>query len=243
MNLFFELLQVALGNRDKLSRVLSTAEWEALYDEAERQTIVGVLLDGLERLPAEQLPPVLVKLQWIGIVRVMEEEYRMHCERAVELTRRFRAVGFRSCILKGIGLAQFYPHPERRQCGDIDFWVDGRRRNVLAWLRTQCEVGYSTWHHTDAMMFEDVHVEVHFRPSWVYNPFQYRRLSHFFKEKKGAQMAERNTGFGYPMPAFNAVFALTHAFHHLLEEGVGMRHVLDYYYTLNQLRVKCEKTK
>lgn len=238
--IFFELLQVALGSRDRLSRVPNAEEWSALYDEAERQAILGALLEGLQRCMVHDsrlmvnLPQEL-KLQWIGMVQMMEAEYKVHCERASELTSRFRAGGFKSCILKGIGLAQYYPHPERRQCGDIDIWVDGKREDVLAWLRAQCEVGYSTWHHTDAIFFEDVPVEVHFRPSWIYNPFQYRKLSRFFKKEKDAQMAEREVGFSYPTTEFNAVFALTHAFHHLLEEEVGMRHIVDYYYVLKEI--------
>jgi len=47
--LFLELLQVSLGTRDMLSRVLSVQEWECILQEAERQAIVGVLTDGLER--------------------------------------------------------------------------------------------------------------------------------------------------------------------------------------------------
>ena len=131
MSLFFELLQVALGTREELSRVPSAVEWEALYEEAERQAVVGVLLGGLERLPEEQWPPLELKLQWIGEVQMMEAEYRTHCERAKELTRRFRSIGFKSCVLKGVGTAQLYPYPERRQCGDIDLWVDGRREDVV----------------------------------------------------------------------------------------------------------------
>ena len=41
MDLFVELLQVALGTRDKLSRVPSAAEWGRLLEEAERQRTGG----------------------------------------------------------------------------------------------------------------------------------------------------------------------------------------------------------
>lgn len=235
MGSFLELLKVSLGTSDKLSRVPSPSEWESLYNEALRQAVTGVIMDGLERLPTEQLPPANVKWQWVGVVQMMKKDYLVHCERASELTSRLKAAGIRSCVLKGVGFAMYYPNPERRQCGDIDIWVDGLREDVLAWLRTQCKVGYSTWHHTDAMLFADVPVEVHFRPSWVYNPFQYRRLYRFFYEQKDVQMSERETGFGYTTPVFNAVFALTHAFHHLLEEGIGFRYVVDYFYLLKYL--------
>ena len=49
--LFFELLQIALGNRDKLSRVPKSKEWMALYQESEKQSVLGIMLDGLEQLP------------------------------------------------------------------------------------------------------------------------------------------------------------------------------------------------
>ena len=236
--LFLELLQISLGTRDKLSRVPSEQEWKALYDEAERQAVVGVQLSGLERLPEEQLPPIDLKLQWIGEIQIMESEYRLHCERAIELTRRFRAVGFRSCVLKGVGMAQLYPDPSLRQCGDIDLWVNGRRKDVMAWMRSQCDIIHVAWHHVNVAFFEDVVVEVHFHSSWLYNPFHYINLRRFFEKEKDKQMEEKEKGFGYPTPAFNAVYALTHILRHLLEEGVGFRHVIDYYYVIRSLSVE-----
>lgn len=85
-----------------------------LFEEADRQAIIGVLLTGLERLPSEQLPPLEVKLQWIGMVQIMEATHRQHGERAKELTRRFRSVGFKTCILKGLSSASRHPHPKRK---------------------------------------------------------------------------------------------------------------------------------
>ena len=234
MSLFFELLQIALGTREKLSRVPNAREWEAMYDEAERQAVVGVLLDGLERLPDEQLPPLEVKLQWIGEVQMMEAEYRQHLEKAVELTSRFRAVGFKSCVLKGVGTAQLYPHPERRQCGDIDLWVSGRRKDVMRYMRSEYAVGSVKWHHVDVEIYDDVPTEIHFHPIWLYNPFRNRRLQRYFNEQKAAQMVERDGGFGYPSVEFNAIYSLVHTFHHLMDEGVGLRHIVDYFYVLGK---------
>ena len=54
--LFVELLQITLGNRKSLSRIPSDKEWVGLLNEAKRQAVVGVLTDGLEKLPIEQRP-------------------------------------------------------------------------------------------------------------------------------------------------------------------------------------------
>lgn len=248
MNLFFELLKVALGTQDRLSRVPTGKEWMALYDEAERQAVVGVLLGGLERLPEEQLPPLEVKLQWIGMVQMMEAEYRQHVERSRELAEKVRAVGFENCVLKGVAMARYYPEPSRRQCGDIDLWTFGRRKDVMKWLRSQYEIGHNVWHNVGVEVFEDVPVEIHFHPGWLWNPFHNKRLQSFFDHEShtlelcslatsGTQeLHESSMGFKVPRLEFDAVFSLVHTYRHLIAGGVGLRHVVDYFYVLRQLQ-------
>ena len=48
--IFFELLQVAIGNRDELSRILSAREWNELYEIAKKQSLMGVCFAGVRRL-------------------------------------------------------------------------------------------------------------------------------------------------------------------------------------------------
>lgn len=237
--LVIELLQVSLGNREQLSRTPSEADWRTLYNEAQKQAIVGVLLDGIERLPETQRPPQTILLQWIGTVQMVETTYVLQSERAQELIRRFADAGYPSCVLKGIGFSQYYSIPARRQGGDIDLWVDGKREDVMKWLHSQCEVDHIVWHHVDAKLFEDIETEIHFHPGWFYNPFKNRKLQNWFENEKNAQMVvDEELGFAYPTVQFNAVYSLVHLYHHLIEEGVGIRHIVDYYYILSFLPLK-----
>lgn len=238
MNIFVELLQMSLGTRNMISRTPSESEWEIVYDEAQRHAITGVMLDGIEKLSADQRPPIDLLLEWIGEVHIIEATNEQHQEMARNLTRRFGAAGFRSCVLKGVGTGLLYPNPLRRQGGDIDLWVDGYRKDVTNWIQTQCDIGHVTWHHIDAHFFENISIEIHFKPSWLYNPLHYRRIKRYFEDKKLEQMRERDEGFNYPTPVFNAVFSLTHAFHHFLEEGVGFRHMIDYFFIVKNLTSK-----
>ena len=64
MNIFAELLQVALGNRKELSKIPTKEEWTEVFDMAKKQTISGVLFDGVEKLPVEQRPEKTILLQW-----------------------------------------------------------------------------------------------------------------------------------------------------------------------------------
>ncbi len=58
MTLFYELLQVAIGQRECLSRMPTEEAWGMLYDMAELQTVAGVSFVALEKLSGkEQKPP------------------------------------------------------------------------------------------------------------------------------------------------------------------------------------------
>lgn len=237
--LFIELLQVSLGTRDTLSRVPTPAEWASLMQEAQKQAISGVFADGIERLPANQRPPKAMLLQWIGLVQITEQQYALHCQRAKELTQRFLSQGVKSTVLKGIGLAQYYPHPAHRQCGDIDLWVGRGRREVMPYLRSEYEIGLNVWHHVDARIFQDLETEIHFHSGWLYNPRSNKRLQKWFDEQRDRQMCvNENLGFAYPTVQFNAVYSLLHSYHHLIEEGLGLRHIIDYYFILKALPVE-----
>lgn len=234
--LFTELLQVSLGTREALSRAPNDAEWQAIFEEAQRQAIVGVVVDGMERLAKAQLPSQEPLLQWIGTVQMMESSYATYVQRARELSALFRSKRYGSCLLKGISVAQYYPHPARRQEGDIDLWVDGDRMEIMAWLRSEYAIDHSVWHNVGVGIFQDVPVEVHFHPGWLCNPMHNRRLQRWFEtEKKNIISGSASQDVIMPPVEFNAVYSLVHSQRHLIAEGLGLRHVVDYFYILKSL--------
>ena len=243
-SLFIELLQLAVGTRDELSRVPTSLEWQTLLKEAKRQTILGVLLDGIERLPADQKPPELLMLEWFGLVRRVEYVNEVRLQRTKELATMFSSAGFENCVLKGMAMARYYPHPERRQCGDIDLWTFGSRKEVMAWIRSQWMVGHQTWHNVGTKIFDDVQVEVHFHPGWLWNPWHNRMLQKFFDRYKdglrleNGQKSEQISGVNVMPVEFDTVYSLVHTYRHFIAEGGGLRHVVDYYYILKEANVK-----
>lgn len=243
MNYFAELLQISLGNRETLLGKPSEQDWNIIFAEAQRQGLVGVLACGVEKLLVDMRPPKDILLQWIGLLHMNGANYNLHSKRAKEITAFFSMAGYKSCILKGVGLAQLYPESDRRQVGDIDLWVNGDRREIINWLRGRYETSHMLWHHIDAKIFNDVSTEIHYHPCWLYNPVHNRRLQHWFDEKRNEQMRiDSNIGYAYPTVAFNAVYSMAHSYHHLIEEGLGLRHIIDYYYILIHLPVDEKET-
>jgi hypothetical protein len=232
---FFELIQISVGTRYGFSRVPSAKVWAAIFDTAEKQSLVGVLLVGLEKLPAEQRPPQRLLLEWIGIQQIVVSTNNNQDRRSKELYEWFKEKGFDNCIIKGQGVARLYPEPELRQAGDIDIWVNADRDDIVGKMLTE-SIGVSVIDYVNCHVafFDDVEVEVHFRPSYFFNPFANKRLQKWIQGKKSVQMTsfDDTVGFCYPTISFNLVFSLIHIYRHVFSEGIGLRQLMDYYYIL-----------
>ena len=239
--LLLELIQVAIEGRESLSKVPTKEEWQYLYDEAIRQSLVGVLLSGVERLYNKDVafkPPMTILYEWVGCVIQIERKNRELNYAASLLHRIFKDGGLRSCVLKGQGLSTLYPKPQRRQSGDIDLWVEGSREHTLCFLKKKFfDTGEVVIHHVDACIIEGVETEIHFLPSYTYNYLRYIKYKRFFKEESGEQFChfDERIGFAYPTNRFNAVYLMLHIFRHVFHEGIGLRQFLDYYFVLLQL--------
>ena len=237
MTLFQELILISLGKHNKFSRRLTDTDWASLYVEAQRQSLVGVLLTGVEKAIAsgENKPNIL--MAWIAKGLALENRNRLLNARCKEITDVFNDLGLRSCVLKGQGVAMLYPNPLRRQCGDIDLWVEGNRDDIYKTLKARWKVGETVIHHAEVEIFKDTPTEIHFVPSFTYSPFLYRRYKRFFKRWADRQFDNymESVGFACPTTDFNAVYSLMHIFHHVLHEGIGLRQLLDYYYILKSL--------
>jgi hypothetical protein len=110
---------------------------------------------------------------------------------------------------------------------------DADIRAVIAYCRQFVPDAKACYHHIDFLKAGDIPIEVHYRPSWLNNPFHNRRLQRYFLEHADAQFSNlQPQGFAAPTWEFNVVFLLSHIANHLLHEGIGLKQVIDYYYLL-----------
>lgn len=252
IQLFFELVRCgSMGRMPEVALFRGEVAWEALFEVAKRQALVGVAFEAVRQLPKEVAPPLNVLLQWLGMARQIAAKNLLLNERAAEAERWFAERGFKSCVLKGQGLARLYANTESRQPGDIDLWVmpkalkngegtgNGRslsahRREVMKVVQEVGTKGLATYHHVDMPLFDDVEMEVHFTPSWMFSPWRNRRLQRFLQAEAGQMSEQTEAGFHVPSRGFNLVYLLVHIYRHLFDEGVGLRQVVDYGMLLHQ---------
>lgn len=239
LELFFTLIQISLSRQNIPNFSPSGKEWEALFALAKKQTLVGVLYEGIQCLNEKQLPPKNLLFNWYMMVETIKKNNMLYNRRAVDLQQHFLHDGFRNVVMKGQGIATLYTHPILRICGDIDFLFEGNRKSIIAFIKLLCPTERIVYHNISYSASKDIPVEIHFTPSWMFSYFTNKRLQRFSASfpslyENMVKLPEDTGELFVPPLAFNRVFILVHIYRHLFGEGIGLRQVMDYYHVLHQ---------
>jgi len=201
-------------------------------------------------------PDYDLMLEWGFVAQEIENRNKKVNKAVVRLAEELKEKGFGCCILKGQGNNLLYPNVYSRTPGDIDVWVvdkwkmeNGKWiigqdvRRVIRFVKERNPEARAVYHHIDYGEYDDVEVEVHYRPSFMNDPIHNRRLQKWFEQKAPEQFAhvvELPDGVGevaVPTVEFNLIFQLSHVYNHLLHEGIGLRQIIDYYYLLRKWKM------
>ena len=242
--IFFDSLRFCIGSAKDIPSSLKEADWEELYAIARKQCLVGILFDGIKKLPAEHVGMKKeLLLQWMAESQMLEKANVRLNDAAIQVSEWFRKKGFRTCILKGQGNALMYPNPYSRTPGDIDIWVEGGDKRVISFVRSILPHEKACYHHIEFPSYKGVEVEVHYRPSFLLCFWHNRKLQKYYERVKEEQFSHRvmlgeQGEIAIPTAEFNLIFQLTHIYAHLMNEGIGLRQLLDYYFVLLHADIK-----
>ena len=236
--IFFDFLRFCIGSDSEIPSSLKEADWKELYRIAQKQCLVGILFDGIQKLPpAEVGMSKDLLLQWMLQCQMLEKANVRLNDAAIQVSEWFRKKGFRTCILKGQGNALLYPNDLHRTPGDIDIWVEGGDKRVISFVRSISPHEKACYHHIEFPSYKGVEVDVHYRPSFLLCFWHNRKLQKYYERVKEKQFSHRvmlgeQGEIAIPTVEFNLIFQLTHIYAHLMNEGIGLRQLLDYYYVL-----------
>lgn len=227
--LFFEFLQIAVGNRESLSVGISEDDWHRLFEFCKKQALIGVGFTAVEKLHAMGVVcPAALRMKWMALALQIEKRNGLLNQQCAELAKRYEHDGLSTCILKGQGNCLNYPEGlrNRRQCGDIDLWtaplcdisvavqtgsndveyaVYNGFRAVREYVKMQHRIdGYFAnpvvrYHHIEAPKMDGTEVEVHFRPCYAHSPLRNWRMQRWFEEHADVCMKNK-THMGFAVP-------------------------------------------
>ena len=232
------MLRSAVTQQPMGQFTMTPYEYKAMMEMAEKQSVQGLII---ECLISNQ-----VKLQKKCVIEMMKIKNALVAgnrklnQRAVELGKIFEDAGFRYCIIKGQGNTLMYPNPMSRLPGDIDIWPLAPREELRDFIMRTCpETTDDGPAHAEVPFFEDVVVEVHYKPSVFLGVKKYdKRLQQWFLDEAETQMShwvslpETEGRIAIPTHEFNVIHQLSHIMKHFFTEGIGLRQLVDYYYVL-----------
>lgn len=252
-DIFYRLIRISIVKDTDFPFVLSSQEWKSIYVIAKNQALLGICFASIERLYKNQ-PDVLVnlpielKMQWYAIATNIQNRNKIINNQCATLQKDLLTQGLNSCILKGQGVAYYYGKglDLLRQSGDIDIWVNGSWKQVMALISKRTPNREFDLKHAHYNVFKDTPVEVHWVPSTTSNFFLDRKLKRFYRQQSVVQFdhkvtLDENDKITAADPFFDSIHLLLHILGHYLYEGVGLRQVMDYYYIVRHADVQQRK--
>lgn len=209
-----ELIKLLKGSLFDLKVELDEhVDWEAVIQEARDQTVTALAAGSIEKEHSEDWNQDVLRSIY-GFMRVLQAQS--------DLVELFEAEDIPLVILKGAAAAIYYPVPERRAMGDIDFLVPQDRFDPA--LQLMKDHGYRFIHQGprhNELMKDGIEFELHRQFSIIDES-----LIECFDRREVAEIK------GHPFPVLarkeNGLTLLSHAAMHLQQGNLGLRQVIDW---------------
>ena len=236
-----DAIDQAVMQQDKnIVRLLSdysADRWMRLLKEAARQGLLAIAWDALEKLQAEHGGLCRgmsreTKIRWALSIKNIEEVHLRQREALKELAGIFAESGMRVMVLKGLGLADMYPRPEHRECGDLDIYLFGDFEKGNEVMRKMgIAVEYDGTKHSK-FYYKGIPVENHknflnVTTTRVDKDLE-RELIRILQEQKCGSLDLGGITVVVPPPDFQMIFLTRHTITHFLASGLVLRHLYDF---------------
>ena len=205
-------------------------DWESVIVESKAQAVLLLACDSAAKVK-EHMPTGLFE-QWkaVAFKSMMNNMRVQNAQKDMVSIMAEKQSAY--VILKGQAAAHYYPRPELRALGDVDFLIDPEMQDELSDLFV--EKGYSKYleNHACHVVFRKpgAHLEMHFEPSGIPNGQVGEHVRGFFEKAayRGIEVVDGGMRFAVPEPLLHGMILALHMQHHQVSEGLGIRHLCDW---------------
>ena len=231
---FYALLKAGLWEQGVRLLPYSPLDFDALYQLAEEQSVVGLIAAGLEHVedtkPAKQQGLPFMK----SVISIEGRNSAMNYFIGV-LVEKMREAGIYALLVKGQGVAQCYERPLWRSCGDVDFFLSEdsylKAKDYLIPLAAKVEEEYVREKHL-GMTIDPWVVELH---GSLYSGLSSRiekcldevYQDTFFNGSVRSWQNDRVQVFMLSVEN-DAFYVFTHILQHFYKGGIGLRQLCDW---------------
>lgn len=207
---------------------IKNIDYNELFLEAKRQSVFLIAADSaFNNLVLDKETMVENKKTAFRFLS-RNAEVEAHQKRLVKLLEKNDITYM---ILKGTSSSFYYKKPQFRSLGDVDFLIDPKDKSKVKKLLLDEGFISSNEQHENHIVFKKgtANLEMHFKVSGIPKNEIGKNISDFLNEALYNSVS-KNVGSGNflaPSDTAHGIILLLHTAHHLLNEGLGLRHLLD----------------
>lgn len=215
---------------------LKDLNWKAVAREAYAQAVPLLFFDSIAHLQAE-----IPEESWNRSFTLARRGTARNIRTAFtqqELAEIMEKGGFPYVILKGEAASAYYPVPELRQLGDVDFITPPDFMEKTAAMMQEKGYAYcineDDHHH---QLFRDkerleMHTELAGMPEGQFGKDVDKFLETLYTDRRYVDRGE--SSFYAPSHAHHGLILVLHMQHHMICGGFGLRHLMDWACYINQ---------
>ncbi|MBE6786751.1 MAG: hypothetical protein E7537_00215 [Ruminococcaceae bacterium] len=228
------LLALLKPNSEFDFSTLSAEDWEAVRKESISQAVPLLAIEGT--LNHTHLIPNDVSTAWFNLSMQYLVKNSQVLSAQNKLIKILEDNNFPYIILKGLASASYYPDPTKRVLGDVDFLILPEQQPLVEEALINAGYKKELDEHICHRVFKKPHehLEMHFEVAGIPNGNAGTLFRNYLKNAALKYTNNKNPNFNNPLPQIHAAIILLHTIHHLLGEGIGLRHLCDWAYFIEK---------
>ena len=215
--LFFEFMQVSVGQLDCVSRFPEPDEWKKFYELAKHHAVTGICYHGVTKLFEYGLvAPQELSLDWMAEAEEIKERNRGRSRRLVTLQEELQSHHLRSSVITGPALVRFYDRELQplRYTKSVDLYVFGYKNQV------------------DLNQWADINVRIHTELRAGKSTRRNNRLDKWILQNNDL-MFRKAGELTVPSHATTIIIQIAHLYDLFFEKGITMRNLMDLFFVLH----------
>ena len=243
-NALLDMLRAAIW-QEPLEHYTPSKEtnWEVVLDMAEANTVGALVASSIQRISECTLVNVEIPEETIDrclTIQFNSIHINQQLNKVLEtVVRKMKEKGINPILLKGQGIANLYPEPYLRTCGDIDLFIGSEKmEDAIESLKGYYhETTLETDHpkHVE-MVCQGIPLELHktiINQEVEPNPFIHEWTMQQMESPETRTVVVDGTEVAVGSELFDIVFQFYHMWRHYLKEGIGLRQVADWVLCIN----------
>ena len=230
--IYMEFLRWCLHPNDVIPASVSDIDWKGLLSFAKKQTIVGIYWQGIQRLgDIANKPSEDDVMEWMGEYQNIVRRNSNVDKEVIKLVSFLEDMGIKFFIFKGQSVAQYYPIPESRTSGDVDFYVFRQYQEKANNLLKE-KVDIEDTHNLRHVEFtsNSIPFEMHYHTATFAGSSRQKYWDGMIDELSAVLDIVNIKNVSIPVlpPTVYAIYLFTHIYRHFLKDGIGLRQFIDW---------------